>query len=48
MHCPAALADAVCAAVAQAGHDATRLVFGPTPVSFPLNVAVVGCYADAK
>ena len=48
VHCPAPLADAVCAAVAQAGLDATRLVFGPTPVSFPLNVAVVSCYADAK
>jgi len=48
VHCPARLADAVCAAVAQAGRDATRLVFGATPVAFPLTVAVVSCYADAK
>jgi DNA polymerase-1 len=48
VHCPAEQADAVAAAMSSAADDATRLVFGPTPVTFPLNVAVVECYADAK
>jgi DNA polymerase family A len=48
VHCPEDLTDAVVAAVAQAGDEAGRLVFGPTRVAFPLTTAVVGCYADAK
>ncbi len=48
VHCRAEQADAVAATVSSAAADATRLVFGPTPVTFPLNVAVVECYADAK
>jgi DNA polymerase-1 len=31
-----------------AGVEAGRLVFGPTAVVFPMETAIVGCYADAK
>ena len=31
-----------------AATEASRLVFGDTPVHFPLEAAVVDCYADAK
>ncbi|MGN6791394.1 MAG: bifunctional 3'-5' exonuclease/DNA polymerase [Streptosporangiaceae bacterium] len=48
VHCPQDQADAVAAAVAQAAAVASRLVFGPTRVAFPLSTAVVDCYADAK
>ncbi|MFC5909515.1 bifunctional 3'-5' exonuclease/DNA polymerase [Streptacidiphilus monticola] len=48
VHTPAQLADAVCAAVAAAGDEARRLVFGDTPVHFPLDTHVVERYADAK
>ncbi|HWH01557.1 MAG TPA: bifunctional 3'-5' exonuclease/DNA polymerase, partial [Pilimelia sp.] len=46
VHCPATQAAEVAAAVADAGSRATALVFGDTPVRFPLDVAVVDCYAD--
>jgi DNA polymerase-1 len=48
VHCPAADAAAVAAAVHAAGDDARRLLFGDTPVRFPLDVSIVECYADAK
>jgi DNA polymerase-1 len=48
VHCPAALADAVVTATAQAAQEAGRLLFGLTTVSFPMTTAVVDCYADAK
>ncbi|GDY32301.1 bifunctional 3'-5' exonuclease/DNA polymerase [Gandjariella thermophila] len=48
VHCPEAVADAVCAELCSAAEEATRLVFGATPVRFPLDVHVVTCYADAK
>ncbi len=48
VHCPEAAAAGVTEAVAEAAGEACRLVFGATPVRFPLEVAVVGCYADAK
>jgi DNA polymerase family A len=48
VHTPAELAPAVEAAVAAAGTEARRLVFGPTGVSFPLQTHVVECYVDAK
>ena len=45
VHCPARLAERWSPPrVGTAG----RLLFGPTRVAFPLNTAVVGCYADAK
>jgi DNA polymerase-1 len=48
VHCQRDDAVAVAAAVAEAGEEATRLVFGGVGVRFPLDTAVVGCYADAK
>ncbi|HEY3732394.1 MAG TPA: bifunctional 3'-5' exonuclease/DNA polymerase [Streptosporangiaceae bacterium] len=48
VHCPEVLADAVVAAIAEAAQEAGRLVFGATPVRFPVTTAVVRCYADAK
>ncbi len=48
VHCPAELAGEVTAAVREAGAEAGRLVFGATPVHFPLDIATVDCYADAK
>jgi DNA polymerase-1 len=48
VHCPAADAPAVAAAVESAGEQARRLLFGDTPVRFPLGVSIVDCYADAK
>jgi DNA polymerase family A len=48
VHCPEELAPAVVAAVSEAATEAGRLVFGDTPVRFPVSTAVVSCYADAK
>jgi hypothetical protein len=48
VHCPAAMAQDVAAAVAEAAAEAGRTVFGVTPVRFPMTTAVVSCYADAK
>jgi DNA polymerase family A len=48
VHCPQGLADDVVAAVGEAAAEAGRLVFGPTPVRFPVTTAVVRSYADAK
>ncbi len=48
VHTPTPLAEAVEAAVAAAGDEARRLVFGGTPVPFPLETRVVKSYAEAK
>lgn len=48
VHTPRALAQPVADAVAAAGEEARRLVFGATAVPFPLQTHVVECYADAK
>jgi DNA polymerase-1 len=48
VHCPRDEADRVTAEVRDAAAESGRLVFGDTPVRFPLSVAVVDCYADAK
>ncbi|MFI9006627.1 bifunctional 3'-5' exonuclease/DNA polymerase [Actinosynnema sp. NPDC053489] len=48
VHCPEELAEVVCAEVAAAGEEASRLVFGATPVRFPLKAVAVDSYADAK
>ena len=48
VHCPEGLADAVADAVGSAAAEAGELVFGPTPVRFPVTTAVVASYADAK
>lgn len=48
VHTPGELAPAVREAVAAAGDEARRLVFGATPVSFPLHTHAVESYVDAK
>jgi DNA polymerase-1 len=48
VHCPQDDADQVAAEVRDAAAESGRLVFGDTGVRFPLSVAVVDCYADAK
>jgi DNA polymerase I len=48
VHCPSETASEVAAAVHDAAEESRRLVFGDTAVRFPLSVAVVDCYADAK
>jgi DNA polymerase-1 len=48
VHCPEDLADGVVAAIGEAAAEAGRLVFGPTPVRFPVTTAVVRSYAGAK
>ena len=48
VHCPRADADRVAEVLADAADESGRLVFGDTSVRFPLAVAVVDCYADAK
>jgi DNA polymerase-1 len=48
VHCPEAAAESVVAAIGEAAQEAGRLVFGHTPVRFPVSTAVVACYADAK
>ncbi|MFV2116618.1 bifunctional 3'-5' exonuclease/DNA polymerase [Micromonospora sp. LOL_025] len=47
VHCPAERADAVADAVTRCGAQAAALLFGDTPVRFPLDLSVVDCYADA-
>ena len=48
VHSPASMTDAVVAAIQAAATEAGRLLFGDIPVEFPLTVAVVDSYADAK
>ncbi|HEY0535792.1 MAG TPA: bifunctional 3'-5' exonuclease/DNA polymerase, partial [Actinoplanes sp.] len=48
VHCPAEIADEVVSAVQASAEQAKRLLFGDTPVRFPLDVSVVGAYSDAK
>ncbi|HYN94799.1 MAG TPA: bifunctional 3'-5' exonuclease/DNA polymerase, partial [Pilimelia sp.] len=47
VHCPAAAAAEVVTAVHAAAEQARELLFGGTPVRFPLDVSIVDCYADA-
>ena len=48
VHAPVEIADEVADAVRSAAATASRLLFGDTPVRFPVGVAVVESYADAK
>jgi DNA polymerase I len=48
VHTPVQFADAVADAITAAADEASRLVFGPTPVRFPLDTRIVECYAEAK
>ncbi|PZG48270.1 bifunctional 3'-5' exonuclease/DNA polymerase [Spongiactinospora gelatinilytica] len=47
-HCPAGQADEVIGAVGEAAREASRLLFGDTPVRFPMHAVAVNRYADAK
>ncbi|WP_131763500.1 bifunctional 3'-5' exonuclease/DNA polymerase [Actinomadura fibrosa] len=48
VHTPAELAGEVGEAVRAAAEEARRLLFGGTPVVFPMEIAVVDRYSDAK
>jgi DNA polymerase-1 len=48
LHCPTESGSEAAQAVADAAEEATRLLFGSTPVRFPFEGKVVDCYADAK
>ncbi|KAB8192283.1 bifunctional 3'-5' exonuclease/DNA polymerase [Nonomuraea phyllanthi] len=48
VHCPLAQAEEVIAAVSSAASEATRLLFGQTPVRIPMEAVAVSSYADAK
>ncbi|WP_442937784.1 bifunctional 3'-5' exonuclease/DNA polymerase [Nonomuraea sp. SBT364] len=48
VHCPLGQAGEVMAAVSAAAAEASRLLFGATPVRFPMETVAVSCYADAK
>ena len=48
VHTPKPLAEQAAQAVIESADEARRVVFGSTPVRFPLATAVVDCYADAK
>ncbi|WP_111831167.1 bifunctional 3'-5' exonuclease/DNA polymerase [Actinomadura madurae] len=48
VHTPAELAADVAAAVRASADEARRLLFGDTPVVFPMDIAVVDRYGDAK
>jgi DNA polymerase-1 len=48
VHTPASLADTVAAELRAAAVEAGRLIFGDAPVQFPVTVAVVDSYDQAK
>ncbi|MCS5735640.1 bifunctional 3'-5' exonuclease/DNA polymerase [Herbiconiux daphne] len=48
VHTPAHLADAVAEELRSAALEAGRLIFGDAPVEFPVTVAIVGSYDQAK
>lgn len=48
VHAPAALAERAAEAVQDAAADAGRLLFGASPARFPLSIAVVDRYSEAK
>ncbi|MPZ79636.1 MAG: bifunctional 3'-5' exonuclease/DNA polymerase [Actinophytocola sp.] len=48
VHCPEPIAAEVATEVSASADEASHLVFPDTPVRFPLQAAVVDCYADAK
>jgi DNA polymerase-1 len=48
VHAPDDRVDEVRAAVAEAAAEAGRLLFGDAPVDFPVTIAVVDDYAQAK
>ena len=48
VHTPEKQAEAVATAIRESAEEAGHLMFGRTPVVFPMHIATVDCYADAK
>jgi DNA polymerase-1 len=48
VHAPLSLADAVGAALSESAAEAGRLLFGSAPIEFPVTVATVSSYDQAK
>ncbi|MEO5874692.1 MAG: bifunctional 3'-5' exonuclease/DNA polymerase [Streptosporangiaceae bacterium] len=48
VHAPADQVGTVSEAITEAAFEAAGLLFGPTPVLFPMEIAVADAYADAK
>jgi DNA polymerase-1 len=48
VHCPIDDAESVALEVREAAAEAGRLLFGTLPAAFPVTVAIVDTYADAK
>lgn len=48
VHCPLGQAEEVITAVSESAAEASRLLFGQSPVRFPMEAVAVSCYADAK
>jgi DNA polymerase-1 len=48
LHGPTEVGQEAAEAVSASAEEATRLLFGSTPVRFPFEGKVVTCYADAK
>jgi DNA polymerase-1 len=48
LHCRSDVGHEAARCIAESAEEATRLLFGPTPVRFPFEGKVVTCYADAK
>jgi DNA polymerase I-like protein with 3'-5' exonuclease and polymerase domains len=48
VHAPEEQAEAVITAIKDSAEEARHLVFGDTPVRFPMEAVAVRCYADAK
>ena len=48
VHAPREATEAVVAAILDTAEQARRLVFGDTPVRFPMRPVAVDRYADAK
>ncbi|AEV82843.1 3'-5' exonuclease [Actinoplanes sp. SE50] len=48
VHCPADQAEQVAETIRECAARAGRMLFGASEVRFPLDVSVVGCYAEAK
>ncbi|MCW2747621.1 MAG: polymerase, partial [Nocardioidaceae bacterium] len=48
VHAPAHLAEEVAVAMRQAAHDAGQMLFSGSVIDFPITVAIVDSYAEAK
>ena len=48
LHCPTDVGHEAAQCIAESAEEATRLLFGSTPIRFPFEGKVVACYADAK